>query len=148
MTVTSLYRAFDTADNLLYVGISSQPSERFRQHRADKPWWVRVARIELMHYPNRAAAVEAERHAIQAEAPAYNMSDRTPGPVEVVVVDTPTPGRLVTVEEVSERLSVSRAHVYNLMKVGLPSVKVGRSRRFRMADVEAWIAAQNVEVGA
>ena len=51
--------------------------------------------------------------------------------------------QLLTATEVATALGVSRAHIYNLLNRGLPSVKVGRCRRFRMADVDAWLDAQN-----
>ena len=50
--------------------------------------------------------------------------------------------RLLSAPQLAERWGVSRAHVYNLMKRGLPAVKIGRCRRFRLADCEAWIAGE------
>ena len=46
---------------------------------------------------------------------------------------------LVTAAELASRWGVSRAHVYNLMKRGLPSVKVGNARRFRPSQADAWL---------
>lgn len=51
--------------------------------------------------------------------------------------------RLVSAAEVADHYGVSRAHVYNLLARGMPSVKVGRCRRFRLSDVDAWLDAQN-----
>lgn len=52
------------------------------------------------------------------------------------------PARLVTARDVANHFGVSRATVYNLMARGLPSVKVGAARRFRLAEVDDWLAAQ------
>ena len=46
---------------------------------------------------------------------------------------------LLTAEELAEHLNVSRAQVYNFMRRGLPSLKVGKSRRFRLSDVTPWL---------
>lgn len=69
---TALYRLFDAADQLLYVGISTQPETRWTQHAADKPWWPLVQRREVEWHPDREAAEAAERSAIGAEEPLYN----------------------------------------------------------------------------
>ncbi len=53
------------------------------------------------------------------------------------------PEPLVSPDDVAEYLGVSRPTVYNLMARGLPSLKVGRCRRFRLADVDAWLDAQS-----
>jgi excisionase family DNA binding protein len=49
---------------------------------------------------------------------------------------------LVTVEEAARLLSVSRSTVFELMdRRSLPSLKIGRSRRIRMADLERFVSA-------
>lgn len=70
---TTLYRLYDDAGDLLYVGIAGNPGRRFEQHAKDKPWWSEVASIDLEHHPDRTAAMEAERAAIQAEHPPHNI---------------------------------------------------------------------------
>jgi predicted GIY-YIG superfamily endonuclease len=70
----TLYRLFDADDNLLYVGISFMPENRLNQHRREKPWWCQVARRELVSYPDRNAAADAERKAIANERPIYNVN--------------------------------------------------------------------------
>jgi excisionase family DNA binding protein len=57
-------------------------------------------------------------------------------------VITDDPGRLVTANELAERWGVSRAHVYNLISRGLPSVKLGRCRRFRIGEADAFLDRQ------
>lgn len=47
--------------------------------------------------------------------------------------------RLVSAPELAEFYGVSRATVYSLMGRGMPSVLVGRCRRFRIVDTDAWL---------
>ncbi|MGI8609983.1 MAG: helix-turn-helix domain-containing protein [Candidatus Dormibacteria bacterium] len=49
--------------------------------------------------------------------------------------------RLLTVEEVAEELSVSRATVHNLLKRDLPRTTVGGSTRVLSADLDEYLAA-------
>lgn len=68
----ALYRLFDAGGELLYIGISGGPWQRFTQHAADKPWWPGVVRAEIEWYPAREIAEQAERDAIRAEFPRHN----------------------------------------------------------------------------
>jgi excisionase family DNA binding protein len=52
-------------------------------------------------------------------------------------------GRLLTADELAERWQVAKAHVYRLAREGeIPTVRIGRYFRFRVAAIEAWEAAQ------
>jgi predicted GIY-YIG superfamily endonuclease len=79
MTVTlshrthALYRFFDLRGRLLYIGLTVDLPARLTRHRLDKPWWSDVARVEVEHYPSRAAVAAAERSAIATETPLYNV---------------------------------------------------------------------------
>lgn len=73
MSSQALYRFYDADGVLLYVGISKHWPERLTQHRRDKVWWTEVARIDLEPFPTREAVLEAERAAIIAERPRYNV---------------------------------------------------------------------------
>lgn len=70
----ALYRFFDKAGDLLYVGISNNPGRRWAQHERDKPWWHEVHHVEIERYPDRAAVLVAEAEAIRAENPRYNVA--------------------------------------------------------------------------
>jgi excisionase family DNA binding protein len=49
---------------------------------------------------------------------------------------------LMTVREAATFLQLGECTVYQLASLGqLPSVKIGKARRFRLADVEAFIKA-------
>lgn len=69
---TALYRAWSSAGELLYIGISDSPWQRFTQHAGDKPWWPQVAHLDVEWYPAREIAEQAERDAIRAEFPRHN----------------------------------------------------------------------------
>lgn len=50
---------------------------------------------------------------------------------------------LMTVNEVAEATSFSRAHIYRLLASGeLASVTIGRARRVRVRDLEEFIERQ------
>lgn len=69
----ALYRFYNGAGDLLYVGITNDPPRRFAKHRGEKSWWTEVASITIQHHPSRDALLDAERSAIQAERPLYNI---------------------------------------------------------------------------
>lgn len=52
--------------------------------------------------------------------------------------------RLRNAAELAEYLGLCRASVYNLLDAGMPSIKIGRARRFRLSEVEAWLDARQV----
>lgn len=65
----------------------------------------------------------------------------------------PNPGRagarasqLLTAEQVAERFQIPRSHVYRLTREGqLPCVKLGRYRRYRIAEIETFEADGGTE---
>ncbi len=69
-----LYRFWDAADSLLYVGLTCDPGSRWSAHIGDKPWWTEVAKITLEHHPDLAAVQAAEHEAIRSENPRFNRS--------------------------------------------------------------------------
>lgn len=59
-----------------------------------------------------------------------------------------SPSSILTVSEVAEYLRVNQRTVYRLaVDRKLPAFKVGTTWRFKLADIEGWIAAQS-SVGA
>jgi predicted GIY-YIG superfamily endonuclease len=67
-----LYRAYDSSDNLLYVGISGQWSERLHAHERSSEWLQLTDRVNIERYPDRDSVVQAEKRAIIEEKPTYN----------------------------------------------------------------------------
>jgi predicted GIY-YIG superfamily endonuclease len=68
----AVYRLYDAADQLLYIGSSHQPGVRQQEHRK-KPWGAEIDRREDRWYRNRAVAYAEESAAIRAERPKYNI---------------------------------------------------------------------------
>lgn len=68
-----LYRLYDAADTLLYVGRTNDVRSRFKAHARRQPWWPEVARSALELRPDLDALIEAERAAILTEHPKYNI---------------------------------------------------------------------------
>jgi len=59
------------------------------------------------------------------------------------------PKLLLTVEEAAERLGIGRTLVFALLRNGeLHSVQIGRLRRIRPADLEAYTARLSTESSA
>lgn len=47
---------------------------------------------------------------------------------------------LLTMEDASEYLAISKAHLYTLVRTRkIPFVKVGRLNRFRTKEIDAWL---------
>lgn len=68
----TLYRLFNAAGELLYIGLSYDVHRRFWDHSRDKAWWGDVADYQLETYPSHDALTNAERVAIRRENPLHN----------------------------------------------------------------------------
>jgi hypothetical protein len=70
-----LYRFYDDAGHLLYIGMTDGPARRLAEHLRTQPWadevahWVR----DSTGYSTPEQARSAERQAIWAERPRYNI---------------------------------------------------------------------------
>ncbi|MEU1787054.1 GIY-YIG nuclease family protein [Streptomyces sparsogenes] len=71
-SATALYRFFDKEQQLLYVGITGQPRERWPKHRRKAEWWPQAAFVAVEIHPTEWQALDAERAAIAAENPQFN----------------------------------------------------------------------------
>lgn len=81
---TAVYRAYDRAGKLLYVGCSIHPYTRMEQHRGTV-WFPRLARFTVHTYKNRWIALEVEALAILTEEPEYNVTrHRLPSRREII----------------------------------------------------------------
>jgi predicted GIY-YIG superfamily endonuclease len=68
---TAVYRLYDAAGALLYVGVANRPEERWGTHR-NKHWWPLVTRAEIERHPTRDAALRCEAQVIRDETPLHN----------------------------------------------------------------------------
>jgi hypothetical protein len=71
---TTLYRYFDSAGRLIYVGITDDAGRRGHQHAATARWWHLIASATFEHFGTREEAELAERRAIVDEQPVYNIA--------------------------------------------------------------------------
>lgn len=70
---TALYRLYDANGQLLYVGITDDPDDRWSRHAASKSWWPLVDRKDLTWlHGTWAEALQVEAEAIRAERPVFN----------------------------------------------------------------------------
>jgi len=70
---TWLYRSFGSDSQLLYIGVSSNLRERLRRHRQRAAWWPAAELIRLEPFAMEYLALDAERAAIRAERPQFNV---------------------------------------------------------------------------
>ena len=72
---TALYRIRGEGNELIYIGITA-PGIPFRWngHQAVQPWWDEVRSLTVEWYETRVEAEAAERAAILAEQPKYNVT--------------------------------------------------------------------------
>ncbi|MET8506787.1 GntR family transcriptional regulator [Streptomyces sp. NPDC004787] len=70
----ALYRYFDAERKLLYLGVTSDPARRDREHRRNAAdlWYPLVAGRGVDWYDTREEAEAAERRAIREEKPRFN----------------------------------------------------------------------------
>ncbi len=69
---TAVYWLLDEDEQLLYVGVATDPRVRFKQHQREKPWWPQVAAREIEWFDTRAEALSAEVFAIREDLPIHN----------------------------------------------------------------------------
>lgn len=72
-TPTALYRLYDEGHQLLYVGITTNPSRRFREHEERVTWWNLVHDAVVGPWLSTGReAYEVEREVQRGEYPLYN----------------------------------------------------------------------------
>lgn len=68
-----VYRCYDAAGTLLYVGCSVDLATRRLAHSAQSWWYPQVASYRLIVFPNRRHALRIEAQTIHAERPLWNV---------------------------------------------------------------------------
>lgn len=71
-----VYRCYDGADRLIYVGCTVAPKQRLDQHRSSTWWHKQVARVRFVVFPNKEYALFQEAEAIRSENPRWNVKHR------------------------------------------------------------------------
>jgi predicted GIY-YIG superfamily endonuclease len=115
---TALYRFFDCANDLLYVGITKSFGQRWLNHSQKKPWWSEVRSHTAEWLDSRHEAEAAEKQAVISERPKYNIIHKPrpkrvpvprPAPLARVLVDPDMD--YWTITEVAEHWGVKVATV-------------------------------------
>jgi prophage regulatory protein len=143
---TALYRFFDDADNLLYVGISDKPAARRESHTRTE-WWPAVHRSTVEWVAGRDEALRLEAHAIRDEKPLHNIQgvirpDRVRVPSEVTT-------EIIGAAEVGRMFGVGRQRVQQIVTgAGFPRPLqvLTAGKVWRTADVKAWAEARGRNV--
>lgn len=71
----AVYRLYDAADRLLYIGMSVDPAARLNGHRfglLSRQWASLVTRMDTTWYDTEEEAAIAEGDAIRKESPPHN----------------------------------------------------------------------------
>ena len=69
-----IYRLYSSSDELLYIGITNDPTRRMRHHRSHSGWYSGVARQDIRNLNCSKVEAEAiERDAINKENPIHNV---------------------------------------------------------------------------
>ena len=50
----------------------------------------------------------------------------------------------ISVKQLADKYGVDRTTVYKWIKRGMPSIKIGGTRRFKVSDVEEWIKYEEI----
>jgi hypothetical protein len=72
-----VYRCFNSAKGLIYIGSAEAYLKRLQSHESRTPWWPEVAETAAERFPTIFEARAAERLAILAEQPLYNKQYKT-----------------------------------------------------------------------
>ena len=102
-----VYRFFDVADQLLYVGMSKNPFKRLSAHQRGGKDMQQVARVDMSWFANADAAHKAERKAIRRENPLWNL---TLYAIRKVPTSRPVKARRLPASPRSKRLDVPYSH--------------------------------------
>lgn len=77
-TRTALYRHYDADGQLLYVGITNNPTRRLAEHKSRAVWRNEIDHVEVKWIGSREEALSAEAEAIRSEGPVFNGGDVKP----------------------------------------------------------------------
>lgn len=138
---TGLYRLFDDAGELLYVGIGTFPQHRISDHRRLKPWASEIRSTSVEWYDSRDEALAAEAVAIKTERPAHNIiaSQVRRGGTETRCAPDMEP--IWGVGEMAWVMGVTRQRVFRIIRspeFPEPLYKQIACDFWRVADVQEW----------
>ena len=122
----NLYRHFNKAGELLYVGISLNSAARLTSHANSSGWFSEISTMTVQQFPSRAEALAAENFAVQTEKPKYNASHSSAtksdcrqqtGPHWTM---RPPADVAAALNKITESTGISRSKlIFNLIRIGL-----------------------------
>lgn len=129
----AVYRLYDEAGRLLYIGSAYDPKERCKAHRS-RSWWPDVTHREEEWHDSRVGAYIAELEAIRTEEPPHNLM----GTSRYVCPDTPGVRRRNALNALRSRskraAELLRAEIWEAGRLqGVPS------HQYRLAAQAAYI---------
>ncbi|HEY4267072.1 MAG TPA: GIY-YIG nuclease family protein [Galbitalea sp.] len=68
-----VYRCYDAAGALLYIGCTQYPEKRIDQHRAARHWSTRIETVTFAGPYDYFVGLAIERNAIRTELPLFNI---------------------------------------------------------------------------
>jgi hypothetical protein len=71
-----VYRHFNRAGRVIYIGCTVAPRTRLEAHQAKAWWWPQVAKTTHVVFPNREYGFYMEAKAIAEENPRWNIRHR------------------------------------------------------------------------
>ena len=80
---TTLYRYFNSSNELLYVGISKSPMQRLEEHKYRAAWFESAESVKFEKFDTRDAALKAESIAIKNENPIFNIQNKPKQPKKI-----------------------------------------------------------------
>jgi predicted GIY-YIG superfamily endonuclease len=105
VTASFLYRFYDAAQELLYVGVTTDPRSRWNSHR-HSGWWQLARFVSLAPVPP-AERLERERVAIDVEEPKFNwLRPKRPISIRVRLAEGPA----AVVADLKRRLPTDDFH--------------------------------------
>lgn len=154
---TAVYRIRGEADLLLYIGMTNGPSVRWNAHQLVQPWWDELRTVTVEWYDSRPEADAAEKAAILAEQPKYNLThlkptglgrERKPSEVTPVVhgkaVLDPRDDdeNLLTFDDVGEMTRMGQIVLRRTLALteGPTGFVLGNQTVFRRREIRQWIA--------
>lgn len=106
-----VYRGFDGADRLLYVGSTNDVTTRIKTHKASSAWAVYMARHTVEEFDSKEDADQAEARAIAEEHPRWNITGRSAGHPEGFATSQQQAAWLRPEREVAQNVKRLRADV-------------------------------------
>ena len=119
----ALYRHFDAAGALLYVGIAVDPCNRLMNHMSRSRWRGLIATVTIERFATRRDALAAEAAAIKIEKPLHNVAH---------IVDGQNLGR--------DRLRIERLLAFDLAELDGHSHPTAEDWAAALTSAPSWAA--------